>query len=282
MRLHIIPAVLLAAAAFAGAASRDGKGALPADAESAVARLNASPRHGEWIEIREGRNDSWSDAVHAWVSYPERATRAPAVIVIHEIFGLTDWVRAVADQIAAEGFIAVAPDLLSGYGPEGRTPKDAQEAVKLIRERRTEDVARRLTSAARYAASLPASNGKYGCIGFCWGGAASFEFAGNEDRLAAAVVYYGTSPERKTLGRIRAPVLGLYGADDARVNATIPEAARIMRQLGKSYAPHVFDGAGHAFLRQQKARGGANLTAAQAAWPLTIDFLREHLETRKP
>ncbi len=280
MKLRAVPAALLAAAAWTWAASHDGRGALPADAESAAARLNASPRHGEWIEIGEGRNDSWSDSVHAWVSYPERATRAPTVIVIHEIFGLTDWVRAVADQLAAEGFIAVAPDLLSGYGRTGRTPEDPQEAVKLIRERRTEDVVRRLTSAARYATSLPSSNGKYGCIGFCWGGAASFEFAGNEDRVAAAVVYYGTSPERKTLGRIRAPVLGLYGADDARVNATIPEAARLMRQLGKSYAPHVFDGAGHAFLRQQKARDGANLAAANAAWPLTIDFLREHLETR--
>lgn len=132
MELRILPAALLAAATFAGAAPRGGEDALPADAESAVARLNASPRHGEWIEIREGRSDSWSDAVHAWVSYPERAARAPAVIVIHEIFGLTDWVRAAADQLAAAGFIAVAPDLLSGYGPAGRTPDDAQEAVKLI------------------------------------------------------------------------------------------------------------------------------------------------------
>ncbi len=280
MKLRTISAALLTVAALTWAASPSGRGELPADAESAVARLNKSPRHGEWIEIGEGRNDSWSDSVHAWVSYPERATRSPVVIVIHEIFGLTDWVRAVADQLAAEGFIAVAPDLLSGYGREGRTPKDPQAAVKLIRERRTEDVVRRLTSVARYATSLPASNGKYGCIGFCWGGSTSFEFAGNEDRLAAAVVYYGTSPNRKTLGRIRAPVLGIYGADDARVNATIPEAERVMRQLGKSYAPHLFDGAGHAFLRQQKARDGANLVAANTAWPLTIGFLRDHLETR--
>lgn len=280
MKLRNAFPALLIGAALVWAASHDERGRLPADGESAVTSLNESPRHGEWVEIAEGRNDSWGDSVHAWVSYPERATRAPTVIVIHEIFGLTDWVRAVADRIAAEGFIAIAPDLLSGYGPEGRTPKDPQAAVKLIRERRTEDVVRRLTSVARYATSLPASNGKYGCIGFCWGGSTSFQFAANEDRLSAAVVYYGTSPGSKALERIQAPVLGLYGADDARVNATIPAAEGVMRQLGKSYTPHIFDAAGHAFLRQQNDREGANLAAAKAAWPLTIGFLREHLEIR--
>jgi carboxymethylenebutenolidase len=280
MNLRLALPLALTFAALAWAASQSGRGELPPDAETAVARLNQSPRHGEWVEISEGRSDSWGDKVHAWVTYPERATRAPTVIVIHEIYGLTDWVRSVADQLAAEGFIAIAPDLLSGYGPDGRTPTDPQAAVKLIRERRTEDVVRRLTSVARYATSLPASNGKYGSIGFCWGGLTSFQFAGNEDQLSAAVVYYGTSPDRKTLGRIQAPVLGLYGADDARVNATIPDAARVMRQLGKPFTPHLFDGAGHAFLRQQDARDGANMAAATQAWPLTINFLRENLETR--
>ncbi len=240
---------------------------LPADAEGALDRLRNSPRHGEWIDIEEGR--------------PERATRAPVVIVIHEIYGLTDWIRAVADEVAAAGFIAVAPDLLTGHGPTGETPKDQQEAVKLVRSLRIEDTARRLTSVGRFAAAMPASNGKFGCVGFCWGGSTSFAFAGNEDRLGAAVVYYGTSPDNKTLGRIQAPVLGLYGGDDARVNATVPDAARILRSLGKSYTPNTFEGAGHGFLRQQQGREGANMKAARQAWPATVAFFKENLEVNR-
>ena len=128
---------------------------------------------------------------------------------------------------------------------------------------------------------MPASNGKFGCVGFCWGGSTSFAFAGNEDRLGAAVVYYGTSPDKKTLGRIQAPVLGLYGGDDARVNATVPDAARILRSLGKSYTPNTFEGAGHGFLRQQQGREGANMKAARQAWPATVAFFKENLEVNR-
>ena len=255
--------------------------AIPPDAESAVAALNASPRHGEWVDIEEGRSAShrWGDTIRAWVVYPERATRAPVVVVIHEIYGLTDWIRAVADRLAAEGFIAIAPDLLTGHGPDGGgTPPDRQAAVALVRGLRIEDVTRRLTATARYGNSLPAANGRFGSIGFRWGGSMSFNFAGNEEDLDAAAVYYGTSPTRVMLGRIEAPVLGLYGGDDARVNATIPDAVREMRRLGKTYEPHRFEGAGHAFLRQQGGRDGANLAASKQAWARTIEFLREHLE----
>lgn len=254
---------------------------IPADAEAALDALNSSPRHGEWIDIGEGRSatNRWGDTIRSWIVYPERATRAPVVIVIHEIFGLTDWIRAVADQFAAEGFIAIAPDLLSGHGVDGGgTPADRQEAVALVRSLRVEDTTRRLSAVARYGNSLPASNGRFGGVGFCWGGSTSFNFAANEENLDAAVVYYGSSPSRTMLGRVEAPVLGLYGGDDARVSATIPDAMREMRRLGKFYEPHQFDGAGHGFLRQQSARDGANLSAAKAAWAKTIEFFREHLE----
>ncbi len=256
-------------------------GEIPPDAESAVEALNSSPRHGEWVDIGEGRAGAsrWGDSVRAWVVYPERATRAPVVVVIHEIYGLTDWIRAVADRLAAEGFIAIAPDLLSGHGPDGGgTPADRQAAVALVRGLRIEDATRRLTAAARYGTSLAASNGRFGSVGFCWGGGMSFNFAANEQALGGAIVYYGTSPTRAMLGRIQAPVLGLYGGDDARVNATIPDAVREMRRLGKSYEPHQFSGAGHAFLRQQDGRDGANMTATREAWALTIDFLRAQLD----
>ncbi len=272
--LLLIP-LLLSSAGFASAAS------IPADAEGAVEALDSSPRHGEWVDIKEGRSDSarWGDAVRAWVTYPERATRAPVVVVIHEIFGLTDWIRAVADQLAAEGFIAIAPDLLSGVGPDGGgTPADRQQAVALVRSLRVEDTTRRLSAVARYGLSLPAANGRVGAVGFCWGGSTSFNFAANENGLGAAIVYYGSSPSREMLGRIEAPVLGLYGGDDARVNATIPDAVRGMRRLGKFYEPHQFEGAGHGFLRQQSGREGANLAATQQAWSETVSFFREHLE----
>ena len=267
--------VALLAGGLAAAAS------LPADAEGAAAALNESPRHGEWVDIQEGRSgsNSWGDSVRAWVSYPERATRAPVVVVIHEIFGLTDWIRAVADQLAAEGFIVIAPDLLSGLGPDGGgTPPDRQQAVALVRSLRVEDVTRRLSATARYGLALPAANGRFGAVGFCWGGSTSFQFAANESDLDAAVVYYGSSPSREMLGRVEAPVLGLYGGDDARVNATIPDAVREMRRLGKSFEPHLFDGAGHGFLRQQSGRDGANRAASQTAWPKTVAFFRQHLE----
>ncbi len=254
---------------------------IPPDAETALAALNSSPRHGEWVDVQDGRQAAsrWGDSVRAWVVYPERATRAPVVVVIHEIFGLTDWIRAVADQLAADGFLAIAPDLLSGHGPGGGgTPADHQEAVALVRSLQVEDVTRRLTAVARYGGSLPAASGTFGSIGFCWGGGMSFNFAANEDDLDAAVVYYGRSPARNMLGRIQAPVLGLYGGDDARVNATIPDAVQEMRRMGKFYEPHQFAGAGHGFLRQQSGRDGANLAASREAWATTLSFFREHLE----
>ena len=254
---------------------------IPPDAQTALAALNSSPRHGEWVDIREGRRDAnrGGDSVRAWVVYPERTTRAPVVVVIHEIFGLTDWIRAVADQLAADGFLAIAPDLLSGHGPDGGgTPADRQEAVALVRSLRMEDVTRRLSAVARHGLSLPATSGTFGSVGFCWGGGMSFNFAAIDDDLDAAVVYYGRSPERDLLGRVRAPVLGLYGGDDARVNATIPDAVQEMRQMGKFYEPHQYAGAGHGFLRQQSGRDGANLAASRAAWAQTLSFFREHLE----
>ncbi len=256
--------------------------ALPADAEAAADRLAASPRHGEWIEIREGQGASggWHDAVRAWITYPERATRAPVVIVIHEIFGLTDWVRGVADQLAGAGYIAIAPDLLTGIGPEGKTPADRQEAVRLVRGLRIEDISRRLTAVGRFAVALPASNGKFGVIGFCWGGGTAFAYSGYEPNLAAAVVYYGTSPDKGAISRITAPVAGFYGSEDMRVNATIPAAEAEMQRLGLQFEKHIYDGAGHGFLRQQSGREGANLKAAESAWSGSLAFLGKHLEFR--
>lgn len=250
---------------------------LPAGEEQAKMVLEKSPRHGEYVDIKlQGSEIS----LRTWVVYPERKTKAPVVIVIHEIFGLTDWIRAVADQLAAEGFIAVAPDLLSGKGPGGGgtdSVSGRDEAVKLIRLLAPEDTVARLNAVRAYAIQLPAANGKSASVGFCWGGSNSFAYAVAQPALNAAVVYYGTSPSANDLAKIKAPVLGLYGGDDARVNATIEPAAAEMKKLGKVYQTEIYEGAGHGFLRAQSGREGANWKAAQQAWPSMLAFLKKHL-----
>ncbi len=215
-----------------------------------------------------------------WVVYPETKAKAGAVIVIHEIFGLTDWVRGVADQLAKEGFIALAPDLLSGMGPNGGgTESLGADATKVIRNLTPGDAAARLDAVRAYALKLPAANGKVGGIGFCWGGTTSFAYAAAQPKLDAAVVYYGTSPESpEDYAKIGAPVMAFYGGDDARVDATIPRAEAAMKKLGKRYVPTVYEGAGHGFLRQLAGREGANRRAAEKAWPATLAFLRESLK----
>ncbi len=265
--------ILLAAALVAPLAAQ--QAALPADADGATARLNASPRHGEWVRYDAGNGDS----VRMWVVYPERSDRAPVVIVIQEIFGLSDWIRGVADQLAAEGFIALAPDLLSGKGPNGGGSEsmDQQAMVAATRTVAADERVRRLVAAARYGTALPSARHAVGVVGFCWGGSSSFHLATAWPELGAAVVYYGSAPADSLLARVRAPVLGLYAGDDARVNATVPPAQAEMRRLGKRYDVHTFEGAGHGFLRQQPGREGANLRAAGQAWPRTIAFFRETL-----
>lgn len=248
-------------------------GTLPADEAGASARLKTSPRHGEWVTVKTGSQDS----VRAWIVYPERSTRAPVVIVVHEIFGLTPWIRNVADQLAAEGFIAIAPDLLTMKDLPGFPDDvDRQAATAAIRTLQPSDVQRQLSSVASYATSLPAAQKKYGITGFCWGGAVAFQHAAVSPSLGASVVFYGVAPSggRASLG---APVLGLYGGNDARVNATIPGADSTMRKAGKTYQYHIYEGAGHGFLRQQGGMEGANAKAAAAAWPEAVSWLRKYL-----
>lgn len=247
---------------------------LPPAAEDAAARLAASPRHSEWASIGTG-----ADSVRAFVVFPERSGKAPVIIVVHEIFGLTPWVRAVADQLAADGFIAVAPDLLTGRIPAGLTDQQSADTARVII--RTLDagwVQRTLDAVARYGTTLPAASGSYGIVGYCWGGAVSFEHAAHAAALGASVVYYGTSPPAERLANVRAPVLGLYGEQDERVNATIPRADSVLRALGRAYEKEIYAGAGHGFLRQQSGMAGANMAATQLAWPRTVAFFRKQLE----
>lgn len=250
---------------------------LPPDAEGAKTALEKSPRHGEWIDVK-ARDGA---VLRTWVVYPERKDKAPVVIVIHEIFGASDWIRAVADRLGADGFIAVVPDLVSGKGPGGGgsdSVASSDDVVKLVRGLSEDEALERLHAVRDWALKLPAASGKSATLGFCWGGARSFAYAAAQPDLDAAVVYYGAAPsDAQAFGRIRAAVLGLYGGDDARVNTTIAPAEAEMKRLGKSYEAVIYDGAGHGFLRQQQGREGANLKATQQAWPRTIAFLRERL-----
>ena len=250
---------------------------VPAGESTAVAALERSSRHGEFVQIpRAGVSP-----LRAWVVYPERRDPAGVVIVIHEIFGLSDWIRAVTDQLAADGFIAVAPDMLSGRGPGGGGTESADsrdQVVQWVRDISPEDATRDLDATRAWAAALPAASGRVATIGYCWGGARSFAYAARTPTLSAAIVYYGTSPDSSELDSLRVPVLGLYGEDDARVVSTIPAAARVIARLGGSFESHLFPGAGHGFLRQQTGRDGANRRASERAWARTISFLRRHLD----
>jgi carboxymethylenebutenolidase len=280
------PSVAPSSAALPAASSVTPKPAaasitLPPAEAGAGAVLESSPRHGEWAEV-PGPGDQ---KIRTWIVYPERKDKAPVVIVLMEIFGLTDWIRAVADRLAGEGFIAVAPDMLSGKGPAGggsESVASRDEAVKLVRSLGDEEVIARLDAVRAFSVKLPAANGRSGIIGFCWGGARSFSYALAQPALDGAVVYYGSNPsDEAALARLKVPVLGLYGGDDARVNTTIDPAREAIAKAGGAYEVHVFEGAGHGFLRQQEERGGANRKASEAAWPRTIEFLREHLGDRR-
>ncbi len=235
--------------------------------------LEKSPRHGEWVAIKHNNR-----AVQAFIVYPEVKQKAPAVVVIHEIFGLTDWVRSVADQLAAEGYIAIAPDLLSGFGPNGGKSSDfpnidaTREAIgKLDPDTITAD----LNAVTDYVKKLPAANGKVAVAGFCWGGGQSFRFATNRKDLGGAFVFYGPPP--KEFSSITAPVYGFYGGNDARINATIPDTEKAMTAAGKQYEPVTYEGAGHGFMRSGQDPSGrdADKKARDEAWKRWMTLLKK-------
>ncbi len=281
---HVKPLALLAfpvALALAACSTRSVSDdspttGVPAGALEVAARITTSPRHAEWTRIPTAPGSR--DSIAAWVVYPERRDNAPVVVVIHEIFGLTGWVRGVADQAAADGFIAIAPDLLSlergGASFDSLAWNDARALIAKV----TPDKMNAMVAAvAQYGMSLPAAKKVYGVVGYCWGGTASFNHAVfNGPGLKAAVVYYGSSPSAEDIAKVRVPVLGLYGENDQRVNATIARADSVLRAGGKTFEQRTYAGAGHGFLRAQDQV--ANAEAAAKAWPETIAWFRKYLK----
>src|SRR2546428_463376 len=231
----------------------------------ARARLEKSTRHREWITVKhDGR------AVETFVVYPESKDKRPVVLVIHEIFDMTDWVQDLADQVAEAGYIAVAPDLLSGMGPNGGRSNSFPEGktMEAVSHLNPEQITADLNAVADYALKLPSSSGKLFVAGFCWGGGQTFRFATNRGDLAAAFVFYGGPPDKEAMARIKAPVYGFYGGNDARIDATIPEAITQMKAAGKAYEPVTYEGAGHGFMRAGEAPDAneANKKARTDAW----------------
>lgn len=276
-RTSLLAASFLLSASLALAASSPTVPPPPAGEPGALAALESSPRHGEFIDVPYGE----APPLRTYVVYPERRDKAGVVIVIHEIFGLSDWIRNVADRLAAEGFIAVAPDLISGLAPGGGgtdSTRSRDEVVQLVRKLTPEESGARLAAVRAWTKGIASANGKVGAIGFCWGGGRSFAAAATSPPVDAAVVYYGPSPDSASLLQVRAPVQGHYGGDDARITATVEGTRAALAKLGRTYTPFVYEGAGHGFLRQQDARDGANLKASVAAWPRTIEFFRKHLK----
>jgi len=256
-----------------GASATSDAPALPASEAGAPARLQSSPRHGEYVMVQTGPNDS----VRAYVVYPQRRTKAPVVVAVHDIYGLGSWIRGVADQLAADGFIAIAPDLITGSGLVTDSAVKAGGPA-FVRALKREDVQRRISAVANYGMALPSAARKYGVMGFCWGGSTVFTHAVDAPNLGASVVYYGASPATAELVKVKAPVLGFYGAEDARVNSTIPAADSALEAQNKQYEQEIYAGAGHGFLRGQEGMNGANMAATQKAWPRTIAFFRQTID----
>jgi carboxymethylenebutenolidase len=254
-RILIVALILAACCSFASAqettATHDhSMSAMPSSTTSqdwARKRVDSSARHHEWVNVKSGNR-----TVSAFVVYPEVKGKATSVVVIHEIFGMSDWVQMLADEVAEAGYIAIAPDLLSGMGPKGGGTSDFPDgnAVgKAIRDLPPDQITADLNAVADYVMKLPAANGKVAVAGFCWGGGQSFRFATNRPSLAAAFVFYGQGPEPEAIARITAPVYGFYAGNDARIGATVPKTAADMKAAGKRFEPITYEGAGHGFMR---------------------------------
>lgn len=238
-------------------------------------RLENTPRHLEWVKVKAGDRE-----VNCFLAFPEVKDKATAVVVIHEIFGLTDWVRGVADQLAEAGYIAIVPDLLSGTAPGGGGTAElgSGDAVrKAIAGLAPDQITTDLKAVIAHVRRLPAANGKVAVAGFCWGGSQSFRLATHTPDLQAALVFYGSGPEAEAdLARITAPIHGFYGGNDARVNATLAASTAAMTKLGKSFKPVVYDGAGHGFMRAGEAPDASepNRKARDEAWQRIKSILK--------
>src|SRR5437764_5894332 len=225
--------------------------------EWAKARLDKSPRHSEWVTVKNGDRE-----VKCFVTYPQVKDKATAVVVIHEIYGLSDWARSVTDELAEAGYIAIAPDLLSGSAPGGGGTAEigSRDAItKAVSSLPADRVTGDLQAVTDYVGKLPSCNGKVAVAGFCWGGGQTFRFATNRKDIKAAFSFYGPMPDKEAdLARINCPIYGFYGGNDSRINASIPKTTELMKKASKTYDPVTYEGAGHGFMRAGEDPGDTN------------------------
>lgn len=273
MKVYIANATFASVCLLLGAWAANGA-QQPAD--PAVERLEKSPRHHEWVQVKTKTGRS----VRAFLVFPETSRPAPAVVVIHENRGLTDWVRSVADRLAEAGYVALAPDLLSGTGPEkGGTDSfpSSDAAREGIYRLPAEQVMSDLDACVAYLRKLDAVGNAVAVAGFCWGGGQAFSFAAHHSDLSAAFVFYGPAPaETEKLKGIKAPVFGFYGGNDRRITGQVEKVKEQMEKLKKRYVPTVYEGAGHAFMRNGEDPGAkpADREARRQAWDLWLDQLK--------
>jgi carboxymethylenebutenolidase len=239
-------------------------------------RVEKSPRHREWVTVtHDGRK------VETFIAYPEAAKNTPVIVVIHEIFGMSDWVQEVSDEFAAAGYIAIAPDLLSGMGPKGGGTKEFASQMEIgqaINKLPADQITADLNAVADYGLKLPSAAKKLFVTGFCYGGGQAFRFATNRPDLAATMSFYGPPPDKDAMARIKAPVFGFYGGTDNRIGAMIPGAVENMKALGKVYEPVTYDGAGHGFMRagEQPDASAPNAKAREEAWVRIKKIMSSH------
>lgn len=241
--------------------------------EWAKTKLEKSPRHLEWVDVK--RDDR---TLKCFIAYPESKKKATTVVVIHEIFGLSDWARDVCDELAAEGFIAIAPDLLSGKkGEQTSTFGSVDDVRKAVSGLPREQVSADLKAVADYAAKLPSSNGKLAVAGFCWGGSKTWLTVTSNPEMKAGFVFYGTPDvSDEEMAKITGPVYGFYGEKDNRVTSTVADATTKMEKASKIYKPTIYKDAGHGFMRTGEAPDAdePNKKARNEAWAAMIKELR--------
>ena len=256
---RLLPYIALLALPFMSRAADD-----PINTQ-ARARLDKSPRHLEWVTVKNGDR-----TVKCFIGFPEVKSKATAIVLIHEIFGLSDWVRGMVDQFAEAGYIAIAPDFLSGMGPNGGgSDSFSPDQVRgKIQGRPTEQVNGDLDAAVGYVSKLPACNGKVVVGGFCWGGGKTFTYATTGKDIKAGLVFYGSGAKAEDMSKIKAPIHGFYGGNDARITATVPDTTNQMKAAGKMYDPVTYEGAGHGFMRAGEATNATepNKKARDEAW----------------
>ncbi|HLX62059.1 MAG TPA: dienelactone hydrolase family protein [Planctomycetota bacterium] len=239
----------------------------------AKAKLDKSPRHGEWVKIKQGNRE-----VQAWVVYPEVKDKATAVLVIHEIFGMSDWVKLMADDLAEQGFIAIAPDLLSGMGEGGGGTDKVKDVGKAIRDLPPDQITADLNATVDYVSKLQACNGKVVACGFCWGGGQVFRFATNNKTLKAACPFYGDFQKKpEDLAKIACPVYGFYAENDARISGSVPATTDAMKAAGKTYEPVIYPKAGHGFMRAGEDPNGneGNKKAREDGFKRLVEIIKK-------